>query len=284
VSVTADASAPSRIALVVGGGPVGLVAALSLYSLGFRVSMVEKRPSYIRTQILRLDPDTLNGVLRDRLLGRAALGRLNSAGFLNAEKGCIKVSDLEYALAIRAETLAKEDPDNFSVYYGFNFLRQTNVHDAKIALAEEKAQKKSDAATLVAEEPQKPADCDAAMSAPAASVASSSPVSSEQAAASILVLGPDETFYSVSCNFLIGSDSKRSVVRDFAQLSQLKYTSNDLYASVASFENGKLLHHGEEICISPSAARGNFAPWIRSHFRVGTPERQINGAKWVSQL
>ncbi len=46
-------------ALVIGGGPAGLASSLELQRSGWRVSIIEKRPSYSRPQTLRLDTKSL---------------------------------------------------------------------------------------------------------------------------------------------------------------------------------------------------------------------------------
>lgn len=125
--------------IISGAGPVGLLAALEVYLAGAEVAIVEKRKSYSRGQILRLNEDVINRI--KFFVGDAAWEDLRRRGIVsespnwqpNAAKDnpknipskyvtdqvvIIRISHLEIVLSEALQRYAKNDEANLKMYYG----------------------------------------------------------------------------------------------------------------------------------------------------------------------
>ncbi len=125
--------------MISGAGPVGLLAALEAYLGGAEVAIVEKRKSYSRGQILRLNEDVIDRI--KFFVGEAAWAELRHRGIVsespnwqpNAAKDnpknipskydtdhveIIRISHLEILLSEALQRYAKNDETNLKMYYG----------------------------------------------------------------------------------------------------------------------------------------------------------------------
>lgn len=109
----------TRKVLVIGGGPVGQIAALELYRKGFEVTILEKRAFYSREQIVGLNTQTTD--LIKKYIGDEKFAYLNKIGIFEYRPGwsktrknsqpfhSVRLQQLEYLLSIYIKELEIRD-------------------------------------------------------------------------------------------------------------------------------------------------------------------------------
>jgi hypothetical protein len=123
---------------VIGGGPIGLITAITLFKSGAasRVYLIEKRKRYIREGSITLDFTSLGSkpkyagcFLRQALGTNFWLANFTFDGMGDEKWRNFSISELEIYLAFVAQSFALMLPSRFRVLYGWELLPQASESD-----------------------------------------------------------------------------------------------------------------------------------------------------------